>query len=78
MSHPVNKRERFLVGVKKSKKRVSRFYSYLTKIQHPDWVEKSAQRRRNCTKTCSCAGCGNPRKYFNEETIQEKRWKIAG
>lgn len=24
-------------------------------------------------KDCSCAMCGNPRKYFNEKTIGEKR-----
>lgn len=23
--------------------------------------------------TCSCAGCGNPRKHFNEKTLQEKK-----
>lgn len=22
---------------------------------------------------CSCAACGNPRKHFNEKTIQEKK-----
>ena len=73
MSHPVDKRERFLVSVKKSKKRVSHFYSYLTKLQHPDWVAKAEQMRRNTTKTCSCTGCGNPRKWFGEKTMQEKK-----
>lgn len=24
---------------------------------------------------CSCWMCGNPRKYFNERTIQEKRFE---
>ena len=23
---------------------------------------------------CSCWMCGNPRRYFNERTIQEQRW----
>jgi hypothetical protein len=26
-------------------------------------------------KPCSCNMCGNPRKYFNEETMQERRYK---
>lgn len=73
MSHPVNRKERFLVGVKKSKKRVVNFYSQLTKLQHPEWVTKSERRHRHTTKLCSCMGCGNPRKYFDEKTIQEKR-----
>lgn len=24
-------------------------------------------------KACSCSMCGNPRKYFNEKTLQEKK-----
>jgi len=74
MSHPVSKRDRFLVGVKKSKKRVTNFYTYLTKLEHPEWVARAEQMRRNTTKTCSCSGCGNPRKYFGEKTMQEKRY----
>ena len=23
---------------------------------------------------CSCAMCGNPRKFFHEDSIQERRW----
>jgi hypothetical protein len=26
-------------------------------------------------KPCSCAMCGNPRRYFNEVTIQEKKFE---
>lgn len=26
---------------------------------------------------CSCAMCGNPRKYFNEPTLQERRFDEA-
>lgn len=25
-------------------------------------------------KLCSCHGCGNPRKWFKEPTLQEQRW----
>lgn len=27
--------------------------------------------------TCSCPICGNPRKYFNEKTLQEKKIDIT-
>lgn len=26
-------------------------------------------------KLCSCFGCGNPRKWFNEKTIDEMKWQ---
>ncbi len=31
----------------------------------------------NHLQACSCPGCGNPRKYFNEKPIQEQRADIA-
>jgi hypothetical protein len=37
------------------------------------YLEKSKQLRRNTTKLCSCRMCGNPRKYFDEPTLQEKK-----
>ena len=27
-------------------------------------------------KPCSCSMCGNPRRYFNDKTIQEKKFEI--
>ena len=33
-------------------------------------------KNANHLAQCSCWMCGNPRKYFNEETIQEKKHKI--
>jgi hypothetical protein len=29
----------------------------------------------NTPTPCSCAMCGNPRKFFNEKTIQERRFE---
>ena len=26
---------------------------------------------------CACWMCGNPRKFFNKDTVQEKRWKVS-
>lgn len=28
----------------------------------------------NHLKSCSCHMCGNPRKFYNEKSIQEKRY----
>jgi hypothetical protein len=75
MSHPKNKRERFLVGVKKSKLRVMNFLSYREKDKHPELILKWERRHRNTSKTCSCMMCGNPRKFYNQKTIQEIRFE---
>jgi hypothetical protein len=78
MSHPKDRRERFFIGCKKGKKRASGLLSYREKIKNPDLLEKFVQHRRDTTELCSCPMCGNPRKYFGEETIQQKRnsgWK---
>lgn len=34
-------------------------------------------RRRDYLTVCSCPMCGNPRKWFNEKTMQEKRAEDA-
>ena len=36
-----------------------------------EWVNKNADH----LKSCSCYMCGNPRRHFNLETIQEQRAK---
>jgi len=42
--------------------------------------EKSHPARKgilaNTPKPCSCHMCGNPRKFFKEKTVQEKRYLI--
>lgn len=37
-------------------------------------IEKMAAKRRNHLAECSCHMCGNPRKHFNEKTLQERRF----
>jgi hypothetical protein len=32
-----------------------------------------AKRLLRTRKPCSCSACGNPRRYFGEKTIQERR-----
>lgn len=36
-----------------------------------------AAKCANHLQTCSCYACGNPRKHFNEKTLQEQRAEIA-
>jgi hypothetical protein len=74
MSHPVDRRERFLTGVKKGSHRACGLLSSLERIKNPDLAEKFSQKLRKTTKLCSCSMCGNPRKYFDEDTIQQKRY----
>ena len=31
----------------------------------------------NHLATCSCMACGNPRKHWNEDTMQEKKAELA-
>ena len=77
MSHPKNKRERFLLGDNKGKKRADIYVSH-NPIKDKSYTQKIRQELRNTTKPCSCAMCGNPRKFFNEKTLQEKRIEDSG
>lgn len=36
---------------------------------------EKAKRERDHMKMCSCPMCGNPRKWWNEVTIQERKAK---
>lgn len=38
-----------------------------------EWRDLNAKKLRNTTKLCSRACCGNPRRYFGELTMQERR-----
>ena len=51
-------------------KRARRFYFWL------DWTENPVALGRlvHTATPCSCYMCGNPRKYFLELTVQERRW----
>ncbi len=37
--------------------------------------EREVGRRATTGTPCSCWMCGNPRKYFREESVQERRWR---
>jgi len=75
MSHPVNRLDRFQKGAYKSKKRVSTFYIHMQKVDRIYLTKKYCCRYRNITTKCSAARCcGNPRRYFNELTLQELKY----
>jgi len=42
----------------------------------PDVANKNIKRHVNHGKLCSCWMCGNPRKYHNELTMQEIKFKL--
>jgi hypothetical protein len=52
------------------------------KIGYPTFMERF-EEGKGCIRTlvnnrqrCSCSMCGNPRKYYNEKTMQEKKADI--
>ena len=72
--HPCNKLERRRIGEIRCKKRVYLFLTKRERIEKPHLMWLRSRRLRNTTKTCSCPMCGNPRKFFKEKTIQEKKY----
>lgn len=78
MNHPKNRLERKNVGVLKGIKRTNSYTKTNTYLPHNvdyyEWKKEVQKKRRNTTKECSCIGCGNPRKWFEEITLKEKRF----
>lgn len=60
MSHPRNKRERFLIGKWKGKKRAEGMTGPMDSWSEK-WFTNTSRALRNTTKICSCEMCGNPR-----------------
>jgi hypothetical protein len=82
MSHPKNKLERFEVGKTKGTRRGAGYWngfiSEAQKRNHEEaqrFLERNAQLRRNTTKLCSCNLCGNPRKWYKDKSLQEKKFE---
>lgn len=69
MSHPRNKRERFLTGKRKGNIRAKGIGTHMSE----ECLNKTSVLLRETTKLCSCHMCGNPRKFFQEKTLQEMR-----
>lgn len=77
MSHPRNRRERFVIGDTKGKRRAIGYWNgFLHEKQHGKFEEAqelllgNTRKRRNTTKLCSCPMCGNQRKFYGR-TFQE-------
>lgn len=47
------------------------------RVQMGRWHVKSPGYLTKNNTVCSCWMCGNPRKYFGELTIQEKKYRQA-
>jgi hypothetical protein len=42
--------------------------------RHSEWItDKKIGRHANDRVICSCAVCGNPRRFTGEPTVQERR-----
>lgn len=74
MSHPCNRLERRNIGEVRCKKRVYLFLTEKEAKERPDLLKYWSRRHRNTTKTCSCSMCGNPRKFYNQKTMQEIKY----
>ena len=61
MSHPKDRRERFLKGQCKGEKRALRLYSYEDRLKRPESFLTGARRLRDTTKHCGRPCCTNPR-----------------
>ena len=76
MSHPKNKRDRFLVGKRKGFKRVIQWfevgYTYKTIEERNEVRERFAKHHRDTTKICGRRCCANPRKHEKQITLQER------
>ena len=79
MSHPKNRKERFLIGVHKGIRR-SKGMNCRGDFDE-EWFKITSQFLRHTTKPCSCSMCGNPRRNNwrkkDKLTIQERKF-IAG
>lgn len=61
------------------RKRRARKFAYTDSVGNiklrKQLIEEFMKNSNHLAK-CSCWMCGNPRKYFNEKTIQERKHKI--
>ena len=44
--------------------------------EYDDWIEWLAPRFADNMAKCSCESCGNPRRHFNQLTLQELRSRL--
>jgi len=61
MSHPTNRRDRFLKGKHIGEKRAEGLYSYQERLKRPESFLAGTRRLRDTTKLCGRPCCANPR-----------------
>jgi len=69
----MNKHLRLELGRKKARKVIRAMRNRFQ--HHPEWLDEDGDifhRMIHTRANCSCAMCGNPRKYFGEVTRQEQ------
>jgi len=67
-----NKAWRRKQEVRKKKKVVREYYNWWPD-DSGEWDSRTIGMRSHSPKWCSCHMCGNPRKYYNEQTLQERK-----
>lgn len=50
--------------------------NYITVTGFGDNIDIRIRKAVDTPTPCSCHMCGNPRKYFDEKTIQEKKFDL--
>ena len=71
------KRERRRRDFLRMKKRARKVQASWWNTHHTDpELDKPSSKLANNIKACSCDMCGNPRKWWNEITFQEKKADI--
>ena len=77
MSHPRDRRERFLIGKRKGWKRAKGMFAgsrWIVTEEASEIIEHHAKRMRDTGKRCSCSMCCNPRRH-GEKTMQELKFE---
>ena len=57
----------------RNRERWRRIYRQWSSSFGIEWTERNVARSAQHGKLCSCEQCGNPRRHFGDETIQERR-----
>ncbi len=81
MSHPTDRRDRFIRGMLKGNRRAEsvcrgELPGGYTVQEKEEFIKKSKCLRRSTTKLCSCDMCRNPRRsvWGDKLTVQEKKF----
>lgn len=59
----------------RNRERWRRIYRWRARLSPSSaaWAERNVLQAAQHGKLCSCPMCGNPRRHFGDETIQERR-----